>query len=214
MLLSPSGKPLSERLRVATPAVPTPRAVMKALDGLVAQLPGFDRVSVGFPGVTKKGITYIAANLSPAWKKFPLEAELKKRWKKPVRVANDASVQGYGAIKGRGVEMILTLGTGLGSSIFSDGHLCPGLELGHHPWRKKTYEDYLGRRGLDHYGKHHWNRLLKLAIEQTAKTFNWDHLYLGGGNAQKVKLSLPPHVSIVPNEAGLLGGVALWRDPR
>lgn len=210
MLLDAAGKPLSERERVVTPAIPTPRAVLKALDGLVANLPGFDRVSVGFPGVTKKGITYTAVNLHPLWMNFHFQQELEKRWKKPARVANDATIQGFGAIQGNGVEMILTLGTGLGSSIYADGHACP-LELGHHPWRKKTYEDYLGRRGLDRYGQRHWNRLLQLAIEQTANTFNWDVLYLGGGNTKKIDLPLPKNVKVVSNKSGLLGGVALWR---
>lgn len=212
MLLDPAGKPLSERLRVATPAIPTPRAVLKALDRLAAELPRFDRVSVGFPGVIKKGVTYTAVNLHPAWINFRLAEELTKLWKRPARVANDAAVQGYGAIRGKGVEMILTLGTGMGSALFTDGKLCPGLELGHHPWRKKTYEDYVGRRGLDRFGKAHWNRVLMLAIEQTSNTFNWDHLYLGGGNTKKIELNLPPNVKIVSNEAGLLGGVMLWRD--
>ncbi len=108
-----------------------------------------------------------------------------KRWHKPVRAANDASVQGYGSVKGRGVELLLTLGTGLGSALFTDGRLCPGLELGHHPWKKKTYEDYLGRRGLDKYGKKRWNKLVMEAIAQTAQLFNWDHLYLGGGNTKR-----------------------------
>jgi polyphosphate glucokinase len=212
MLLDPAGKPVSERIRVVTPAIPTPRAVLLGLDKLVAQLPKFDRVSVGFPGVVKKGVIYTAANLNPRWAGFPLQKELEKRWKKPARVANDAAVQGYGAVKGIGVEMILTLGTGMGGSLFTDGRLCPGLELGHHPWRKKTYEDYIGRRGLDHYGKRHWNKMLQLAIEQTCKTFNWDHLYLGGGNTKKIDFPLPKNVKIVSNESGILGGVALWRD--
>jgi polyphosphate glucokinase len=212
MLLSPAGKPLSERERIDTPAIPTPRAVLRVLDQLYARLPNFDRVSVGFPGVVKRGITYIAANLHPRWANFPLERELQKRWRKPVRVANDAAVQGYGAVKGRGVELVLTFGTGMGSSLFTDGKLCPGLELGHHPWKKKTYEDYLGRRGLDKYGKKLWNKLLQEAIAQTAATFNWDHLYLGGGNTKKIDFKLPADVSIVSNEDGILGGVALWRD--
>lgn len=211
MLLNVRGKPISTRDRIVTPAVPTPRAVLRALEKLREQLGAFDRVSVGFPGVIKHGITYSAANLNPKWVDFPLERELEKRWKKPVRVANDASVQGYGAIKGRGVEMLLTLGTGMGSAIFTDGKLCPGLELGHHPWREKTYEDYLGRRGLDKYGKKQWNKRLEEAIEQTAATFNWDHLYLGGGNTKKITFKLPKNVSIVSNEEGILGGVALWR---
>ena len=212
MLLDAAGKPLSERARVVTPAVPSPEAVLPALDELSTLLPGFDRVSVGFPGVTKKGITYTAVNLHPAWMCFHFQAELSTRWGKPVRVANDASVQGYGAIQGIGVEMTITLGTGMGGSLFTDGRLCPGLELGHHPWKKRTYEDYIGRRGLDEFGKKKWNEYLMEAIAQTSNTFNWDHLYLGGGNTKKITFALPKDVTIVPNETGLLGGVALWRE--
>jgi len=212
MLLDAAGKPVSERQRVVTPTVPIPKLVLDGLDELRKLLPAFDRVSVGFPGVIKRGTTYTAANLNPAWVGFPLQAELEKRWKKPVRVANDAAVQGYGAIKGDGVELALTLGTGLGSSLFTDGRLCPGLELAHHPWHKgKEYEDFLGRRGLDKYGKKHWNKLLREAIDQTEKLFNWDHLYLGGGNTKKIDFKPGKNIEIVSNEAGLLGGVALWR---
>jgi polyphosphate glucokinase len=212
MLLNVRGKPISTRERVPTPDEPTPRAVLKALEELRAQMPGFDRVSVGFPGVIKRGTVYTAVNLHPKWVNFPLEQELAKRWKKPVRVANDAAVQGYGAIKGNGVELVLTLGTGMGSALYTDGKLCPGLELGHHPWREKTYEDYLGRRGLDKYGKKQWNKRLQEAIEQTAATFNWDHLYIGGGNTKKITFKLPKNVTIVSNEEGILGGVALWKQ--
>jgi polyphosphate glucokinase len=122
-------------------------------------------------------------------------------------------VQGYGAIRGTGVELVITLGTGVGSALFLDGRLCPNLELGHHPWRKgKSYEDCLGRRGLDKYGKKRWNQLLQEAIVQTATTFNWDFLYMGGGNTKKIDFKPAKNVFIVPNEAGLLGGVYLWRD--
>jgi polyphosphate glucokinase len=213
MLLSPAGKPISDRERNPTPAVPTPRAILRTLDTLRARLRSFDRVSVGFPGVVKRGVIYAAFNLHPDWVNFPLQRELEKRWRKPVRVANDAAVQGYGAIKGEGVELVITLGTGMGSALFTDGKLCPGLELGHHPWREKTYEDYLGRRGLDKYGKKQWNKRLEEAIAQTAATFNWDHLYLGGGNTKKITFKLPKNVSIVSNEDGIFGGVALWREP-
>lgn len=214
MLLDPAGAPVSERQRVDTPEVPTPDAVLAGLDQLRGLLTGFDRVSVGFPGVIKRGITFTAANLNPAWIEFPLAAELEKRWGKPTRVANDAAVQGYGAINGEGVELVITLGTGMGSSLFTNGHLCPGLELGHHPWRKKgmTYEDYIGRRGLDKFGKARWNDFLQAAIKQTAATFNWDHLYLGGGNTKKILFTPPGNVTVVSNETGLLGGVMLWRD--
>lgn len=212
MLLDTAGKPLTERLRTPTPANPTPARVLAALEKLKAQAPSFDRVSVGFPGVVKRGVIYTAVNLHPKWIGFDLKAVLEKRWKKPVRVANDAAVQGYGAIRGQGVEMVLTLGTGLGSALYTEGHLCPGLELAHHPWHKgKTYEDFLGKHGLKKLGVKRWNKLLEKAIEQTAATFNWDHLYLGGGNAKDVRIKLAENVKIVSNEDGLLGGVALWQ---
>lgn len=213
MLLDPKGEPLSDRERVTTPDPATPTAVLNALDKLQARLPGYDRISVGFPGVTKRGVTYLAVNLHPDWARFHLQDEIEKRWKKPTRVANDADVQGYAAIKGKGVELVLTLGTGMGGALFTNGHVCPGLELGHHPWRKKTYEDYLGKHGLKKHGKKHWNKLLKKAIAQTSATFNWDYLYLGGGNAKKIKFDLPDNVKIISNNDGILGGVALWREP-
>ena len=212
MALDARGNPLTERLRTPTPDPATPAKMLAALDKMRKGLPKCDRVSVGFPGVIKQGKTLTAANLDPSWVGFPLRSTLEKRWRLPVHLANDAAVQGYGAISGRGVELVLTLGTGLGSALFVDGHLCPGLELGHHPWQKdKTYEDYLGRRGLKKHGKKRWNRYLQAAIEQTAKTFNWDRLYLGGGNAKEITFTLPPYVSTVSNEDGLFGGVALWR---
>ncbi|MGA2251667.1 ROK family protein [Terracidiphilus sp.] len=212
MLVDPEGKPVSERERIPTPEVPKPTLVLEELDKLVGVLPDFDRVSVGFPGVIKRGVTYTAVNLNPEWIEYPLQAVLEKRWKRPVRVANDAAVQGYGAIYNRGVELVLTLGTGMGSALFTNGRLCPGLELGHHPWKKATYEDYLGRRGLDKDGKKKWNKSLQEAIEQTAHTFNWDHLFIGGGNTKKIDFELPKNSTIVSNETGLLGGVMLWKD--
>jgi polyphosphate glucokinase len=213
MALDASGKPLSDRFRALTPTDPTPERVLAILDQLREQIPAFDRVSVGFPGVGKNGITLAAHNLSPKWAGFPLQDTLQEQWKKIVRVANDASVQGYGATYGKGVELCLTLGTGLGSSLFTDGRLCPGLELAHHPWRKgKTYEDFLGLRGLKKHGKKKWSELVQMAIAQTSQLFNWDYLHLGGGNARLIKFELAKNVRIVPNEEGLLGGVALWRN--
>ena len=213
MALDTAGKPLTDRIRALTPENPTPERVLKLLAEMRAQLPDFDRVSVGFPGVVKNGVTMVAHNLSPKWADFPLQETLYELWKKPVRVANDASVQGYGAIFGKGVELCLTLGTGLGSSLFTGGHLCPGLELAHHPWRKgKTYEDFVGLRGLEKYGKKKWNKLVQEAIAQTSQLFNWDYLHLGGGNAKRIDFELAKNIRIVDNDEGLLGGVALWRN--
>jgi polyphosphate glucokinase len=212
ILLDAGGKPISERQRAATPRPATPAAILKVLDALKSKVQDFDRVSVGFPGVVKKGATLTAHNLHPRWVGFELEKVLLKRWKKPVRVANDAAVQGFGAIHGKGVELVITLGTGFGSSLFISGTVVPGLELAHHPWRKgKTYEDDLGKNGFDKHGRKRWNKLLEKAIAQLEALFNYDHLYIGGGNAAHVNFRLPAHVTRVPNEDGLLGGAALWR---
>ena len=183
--LSPEGKPISDRLRVPTPDPATTAAILIALDELKVGVPLFDRVSVGFPGVIKQGKTLTAANLDPGWVGFPLAKMLEKRWGKPMRMANDCAVDGYAVIKGHGVELVITLGTGMGSALFTEGVLCPGLELGHHPWRKKTYEDYLGRRGFEKYGVKRWNKLLQRAIEQTEATFNWDILYSAAATPRK-----------------------------
>lgn len=212
MVLDAKGKPLTERYRLPTPQPPTPAAVLAVLDEMKRQMRPFDRVSIGFPGVIKDGRTLTAHNLHSDWIGFPLEQTLQRKWKCPVRLCNDAAVQGFGAIEGKGVELVLTLGTGLGSSLFVNGHLCPGLELAHHPWKNnKTYEDFLGKLGLKKHGRSHWNRMVEKAIEQTRDLFNWDQLYIGGGNATKVSFKLPDAVKIVPNEDGLLGGVALWK---
>ena len=213
ILLNEKGRPLSERERIETPQPATPTAVLEVMDSIARKLGAYDRVSVGFPGVVKHGATLTAHNLDPQWIGFDLQKVLSRRWRKPVRVANDAAVQGFGAIHGKGVELVITLGTGFGSSLFIDGRLVPGLELAHHPWQKgKTYEEYLGRKGLTKYGRKRWNKLVRKAIEQIEALFNCDQLYIGGGNAMKVDFALPSHVTRVPNEDGLLGGVALWRD--
>ena len=213
MLLNGKGRPVSERVHVPTPNPATPIAVLRILDEISEKLGKCDRVSVGFPGVVKHGATLTAHNLHPKWVGFELGRVLARRWKKPVRVANDAAVQGLAAIYGRGVELVITLGTGFGSSLFIDGQLVPGLELAHHPWRKnKTYEDDLGKRGLARHGRKRWNRLLEKAIAQLESLFNCDHLFIGGGNAQKIDFALPKYVTRVPNQDGLLGGAALWRD--
>jgi polyphosphate glucokinase len=212
LLLDERGKPISERIRVETPQPATPEKILEVLNDIAEKLHGFDRVSVGFPGVVKRGATLTAHNLSPQWVGFELEKVLSRRWRKPVRVCNDAAVQGYGAINGKGLELVITLGTGFGSSLFINGTLVPGLELAHHPWKKdKTYEEYLGKKALAKYGRKRWNKFLEKAITQLESLFNYDHLFIGGGNADKINFSLPAKATRVPNEDGLLGGVALWK---
>jgi len=210
IILNDQGDALTERGRVETPRPATPRAILRVIDRLAAQGP-FDRISVGFPGVVRNGVTKTAPNLDEGWQNFTLAKELGKRFKRPVRVANDADVQGFGAIDGRGVELVLTLGTGLGSALFVDGTLVPNLELAHHRFRRgKTYEEQLGNAALKKAGKGRWNKRLRRALRTLERLFSYDRVYLGGGNAKKITGALPPKTKTVANITGLLGGIALW----
>ena len=212
--LNENGKAISERTRIPTPKKATPKAVLGIIRELAKMQSGFDRVSVGFPGVIKDGVVYTAPNLGKGWSGFELEKELRKKLGRPVRVANDADVQGLGAVSGKGLELVITLGTGFGSALFVDGRRVH-LELGHHPFHEgKTYEDELGNRALRKKGKKKWNKLLREAIDDLKRTFNYDRLYIGGGDAKHINFKLPPEVEVVSNEDGLIGGIALWREER
>jgi polyphosphate glucokinase len=211
MVLSPSGKELTERVRVPTPRPATTKAVLAALRAMLPTLGDFERVSCGFPGVVVSGVTHTAPNLHPTWTGFDLAHALTAMTKRPARAINDAGVQGYGVVRGEGVEMLLTLGTGMGCALFVDGIYVPNLELAHHPFRgKKTYEDFIGAAALEAVGKKKWNRRVAKVIAQVLPIWNPQRLYLGGGNAKHLKIELPPHVTITDNLAGLFGGVALW----
>ena len=213
MVLDYQGKPVSERLRSATPSPPKPKAIVEVIRELASAAGPFHRVSVGFPGVVINGVVYTAVNLHPDWVRFDLAGALRQRLGKPVRVANDADIQGYGVIRGKGVELVLTLGTGLGTALFVNGHLVPNLELAHHPFRKRqTYEEQVGRAALDAIGEKRWNRRIRQMLELLGRIINYQVVYLGGGNAKKLEGPLPENARVVSNEAGLLGGIALWRD--
>ena len=211
IVLDLAGAMLTERVRVETPRPATPDAVLDALVELVRPLGEFDRISVGFPGVVIDGVVKTAVNLHPAWEDVPLAAVLEQRLGKPARALNDAGVQGYAVIRGKGVEMLLTLGTGMGCAVYLDGRYVPNLELAHHPFKKgMTYEDYVGAEALAQIGKKKWNKRVAKVIEQVLPIWNPSRLYIGGGNAKHLKIELPPSVEVVANVAGLLGGIKLW----
>jgi polyphosphate glucokinase len=201
------------RLRVDTPRPARPDAVCEALEALAAQVGPYDRLAAGFPGVVKNGHTLTAPNLHDDWLGFPLGLVLSQRFHCPVRVANDADVQGLAAIQRRGVELVITFGTGMGSALYIDGRLIPNLQLAHHLFRnKRTYEDFLGLRGLKKSGRRKWNRNVAQMIDMLLSTFNYDRLYLGGGNARKIDIPLPKNVEKIDNIDGLVGGLKLWLD--
>jgi polyphosphate glucokinase len=213
-IVDETGRMLTDRVRVETPVGSPPAEIVEVLARLVSPLGAFDRASVGFPGVVRGGRVLTAANLDNAgWKDFDLAAALTRALGKPVRVANDADVQGLAVIAGKGVEVVVTLGTGFGTGLYLDGRLAPHLELSHHAFRKgETYEEQLGNAARKRVGNRKWNRRLRKAIRALRTLTTFDHLYIGGGNARKIDFELDPDVSVVANDAGLRGGVALWRD--
>ena len=212
VVLDRSGAEIVSHVVEKTPHPAPPNRVLELLDRLVRALPAFERVSVGFPGVVKRGVVMTAPNLgTDPWHEFPLAAELGRRWGRPVRVLNDAEVQGFGVIEHHGLECVLTLGTGFGSALYRDGELMPHLELGQHPvWKNRTYDQYVGGALLKQKGVVKWNRRVRRVIDIVHTLVNYDRLYLGGGNAHRVRFELPPNVKLVSNEAGLIGGVHLW----
>ena len=212
-VLDSRGRMLVDRVRVPTPVGRPPRVVIEALAKLVAPLPPYDRIAVGFPGVVRDGRIQTAPNLGhPGWEGFDLARALAGRLGKPVRVANDADLQGLAVVRGRGVELVITLGTGFGTALYLDGRLAPHLELAHHPFRKgETYEEQLGNAARKRVGGRRWNRRLQKAIGLLRALVHFDHLYIGGGNARKVRVRLDPDTTLIANEAGIRGGLALWQ---
>ncbi len=220
-ILDVAGKMMHERVRIPTPENCPPKLMLTKLKELIALIPAtapkFDRISVGFPGVVREGKIYTAHNLGTnPWVNFDLASALKNQFGKPCRVLNDADLQGLAAINqlgGKGVEMVITLGTGLGSSLFENGRLLPHMEFAHHPFRQdETYEEQIGDVAREEVGKKRWNKRVKLSIETLHHLLNFDRLYIGGGNAEKVAFTLPPYAKIIPNTLGMVGGVYLWKE--
>lgn len=211
-VLDRSGKPIVEQVDALTPHPSPPAAIFELLQTIARELPTFDRISAGFPGVIKRGLVITAPNLgTKAWRAFPLARELEKQLGKRARVLNDAEVQGLGVIVGSGLECVLTFGTGMGSAIYRDGQLTPHLELGQHPaWKSKTYDQYVGAAALKKLGLAKWNRRVSRVIALVRTLLSFDHLYLGGGNAANISLELPRDVTIASNRAGITGGARLW----
>src|SRR5215475_8106042 len=212
------GRFVTERVRVKTPKHSSPKNVVPALLELVAPLSGYDHVSIGFPGYVRDGKVFTAANLgTKQWANFPLARVIEKKLKKPTRLNNDADVQGLAVIKGRGLELVCTLGTGFGTAWFRDGELMPHMELAHMPIHHKgDFDAYIGDRERKEIGDKEWNKRVKAIIPILATVMNYDHLYLGGGNSSRIGFKLPKNVSLVSNDAGMEGGAFVWhpKGPR
>jgi polyphosphate glucokinase len=211
-VLDPAGKMIAGPKSVETPEPAKPAAVVAALIELAKSLDRFDRVSVGFPGVVRDDTVLTAPNLGTKdWHGFPLAAELARDLNVPVRMLNDATIQGLGVISGHGLECVLTMGTGMGFALFENGRLTPHLEMSQHPVKTgKTYDQYVGNAALKEIGRSHWNRRMRKVIGYMQTVINYDLLYIGGGNARLIETPLPDKVKTVSNQAGITGGVRLW----
>lgn len=211
-ILASDGAMLAGPVHVDTPHPAPPDVVVRTLGDLLLPLGHFDRISIGFPGVVRGGRVLTAPNLDTAtWHGFPLATTLAGHFGAPARVTNDATVQGLGVISGKGLECVITLGTGMGFALFEEGRPAPHLELAQHPVRgRKTYDRYIGNAALQSVGKKRWIRRVGNAIGFITTLTNCDILYIGGGNARHLHQGLPEHVRIVSNDAGITGGVKLW----
>ena len=166
----------------------------------------WSRVTVGIPSPVRAGkVVAEPVNLGDGWVGFDYEAAFGK----PTKVVNDAVMQAVGSYEG-GRMLFLGLGTGLGSAMIVDGVIEP-LELGHLPFRKKTFEDYVGERGLKKLGKKKWTKAVFAAVEQLSAAMEPDEVVLGGGGAADLE-ELPEGCRRGANENAFLGGFRLW-DP-
>jgi polyphosphate glucokinase len=225
VVLDPDGEMISERVRVETPYPCPPPVLLDELDKLAKTQPEYDRVSVGFPGAIRRGrVREVPAfsrrrpgekpdhHLVTAWHGFELEDALQERFGRPTRVANDADVQGCAVVTGAGMELVITLGTGVGCAVFFDGALLPHMELSHGRFAEGlSIEVACGDHHREKIGNKAWRKLVTSALDAFEAMVLPDHLYIGGGNAKRLDPdTLGPNRSVVPNISGLLGGIKLW----
>ena len=227
-VLDSTGAMVADRVKIPTTYPLSPDKLVEDLTRLTKPLPQYERVSAGFPGMVREGHVLTAPHfilktgpgsdvddaLKEKWTDFPLADALTQRLGHPTKVANDADLQGAAVIAGHGYELAITLGTGLGTGCFYDGHLLPHLEIAHTPFRKgETYNDQLGERARKEIGEERWAKRVMKAIDILRALMFFDRCWLGGGNAKRLDASKLPHdVTIVDNTAGILGGIKLWDD--
>lgn len=231
-VLDSAGTAVAEAVRTATPYPLPPTRLVEEIAGLAGRLPRADRATVGMPGMIRHGVviatphyvtrsgprTKVLPELVERWADFDLRRRVEARLGMPALVFNDAQVHGAGVVAGAGLEIILTLGTGLGNAIFDGGRLAPHLELSRAQARwGLTYDEYLGEHERIRLGDAHWSRRVRTVVDELRPVFMWDRLYLGGGNARRVTATtaarLGEDVVLVPNSAGIVGGVRVWSLP-
>ena len=213
-ILNAAGIPVSDYARLPTPTPSNPDNVLKTIQEVVKDLKEFDKISAGFPGYVKKGVVKTAPNLgTDYWKEYDLQSALASMLHKPAKVVNDADLQGIGIVSGKGLEMMVTLGTGFGTALLEDGRLLPHFEIAHHPVKTdRDYDEYIGEKAYDKKGKEHWNERMKKVFAILKTVFNYDRLYISGGNAKNLSFTLDDNMIIVNNREGIKGGARLWTN--
>ena len=215
-VLNVKGAEVTPFKNVLTPKPANPENVLVALKKLTTDFKEFDLLSVGFPGFIKEGIIQTAPNLgTELWHKINLQEILTETLGKPTQVVNDADLQGIGVVSGQGFEILITLGTGFGTAFLKNGVLFPHIELAHHPvTRKKDYDKFIGDHELKIIGVEKWNKRMKKVLQILKTVFNYDRLYIGGGNARLLDFELEDNLKIVSNKDGIKGGAKLWKNQK
>lgn len=213
-ILDTQGKMLVDYKRIETPVPATPDSLLAAIKELTKSMEGYTKISAGFPGLIKNGMVYTAPNLdNRGWQFIDFAQLLSDNLGHPAKVVNDADMQGLGVVSGKGLEMVITLGTGFGTAFFLNGKLLPHFEIAHHPIAKEqTYDEYIGEKAYDKIGKKKWNKRMQKVLAVLLTVFNYDMLYIGGGNSENLTGKLPQKVKIVTNKDGIAGGAKLWAD--
>ena len=212
IILNAQGEGQTEYRRMPTPVQATPEAVIYTVMELVKGLTEYDKISIGFPGYVRNGIVYTAPNLgSGYWAQFDLGQQISNRLRKPARLVNDADQLGLGIVSGKGYELAVTLGTGVGTAVIMDGTLLPHLELSHHPISKgRDYDEYVGSHAMEKVGKEKWNKRVAKVLAAIKVVFNYDRLYLGGGSVKSLTIPLGENIHLFNNQDGIKGGAKLW----
>jgi polyphosphate glucokinase len=211
-ILNSKGELQLEYKRADTPVPANPENIINTIKNLVKGFPGYSYVSAGFPGYVKNGTILTAPNLgTESWKNVNLAKRLQDELGKPVHVVNDADMQGLGVVSGKGFEIVVTLGTGFGTALLQDGYLLPHLEFSHQPIGKKaSYDEYIGEKAFLKVGKEKWNKRMQKVFKILKTVFNYDFLYISGGNAKNLDIPLDSNMKIVSNKEGIKGGARLW----
>jgi polyphosphate glucokinase len=212
-ILNPQGEQQTDYKKFVTPPHASSAGVIGIIEQIVRDMPAYEKVSVGFPGYVRNGVVYTAPNLFTSnWESVPLGQLVADALKKPVRLVNDADQLGLGVVSGKGFELAVTLGTGFGTAVLIDGYLLPHLELAHHPISKgRDYDAYIGAKALEDIGKKKWNKRMEKVFQTIKTVFNYDRLYVGGGNVGKLEGPLAPNIHCFSNLDGIKGGAKLWQ---